>query len=195
MGSRPESPNFVQAWIKDLSEEVNERWYNIIPSWLIACFVPSATCAYYLSPNFWNEHHGIAGNATVVFSAFLTLNGIIVALSWSAFGKIYEMIGEGNFSKFLHDEGALEPFLFLVRYVHVFQMVALVVSGFALVAAQFDQFPIAGQRVSFAVAFGFGAYAIKQASTAVGVMQDLVRYKAIYEAAQPQLQRNGLKVV
>lgn len=184
MANRPDEPNFVQAWLKDLSDEVNDCWYRIIPVWFLLFFGAAGAAACFLPEEFWfNRSNQSVGNATVVYSAILTLNGIIVALSWSAFSKIYEMIGAGKFSEFLQRHNVLEGYLFLVRYVHFFQIVALSFSMIGLLAAQFDLIPIGWQRILFILLVGFGAYAVKEATKSVGVMQDLVRYRAIFDAA------------
>jgi len=194
--ARIETPNFVQAWIKDLSDEVNDRWYRIVPIWFALFFIPAGAAAYFIPVSFWVDKKGdLLGNASLVYSAILTLNGIIVALSWSAFGKIYEMIGAGRFSVFLQENAVLDAYLFLVRYVQVFQMLAMISSVSALLAAQFPQVPMVAQRALLAAMLGFAAYAIKQASSAVGVMQDLVRYRAAFDAADSQQPKGSLRAV
>lgn len=198
MATKQGQPNFVQAWIKDLSDEVNDAWYRIIPVWVLLFFGSATAAAYYMPSSFWVNRAGeVVDHATILYTAILTLNGIIVALSWSAFGKIYEMIGAGKFSAFLQKHEVLESYLFLVRYVNVAQMSALVVSMATLIAAQFPQVPLTAQRVLCALALGFGAYAIKQASTAVGVTEDLVRYRAKFDAEDGRSDdgRGGLRAV
>ena len=86
----------------------------------------------------------------------------------------------------------MELYLFAVRFIQAFQMIGLVVSAFSLVLLQSSDLRISGQRAVFIAVLGFTAYAIKQASGAVTIMQDLVRYRAIFDAdraGKPTLQR------
>jgi hypothetical protein len=86
---------------------------------------------------FWPQRRD---NATVVYAAILTMNGIILALSWGAFAKIYETISAPNFSTFLKEHGALDKFLFFVAYVHLAQLLALIASAGGLIITQFECF-------------------------------------------------------
>ena len=194
----PDRKNFIQAWVADLSKEVDDCWYRIIPIWFILFFGAAGVAGYFMPASFWVDAQGhLSGSSTSVYSAVLTLNGIIVALSWSAFAKIYEMIGAGHFSKFLQDNDVLEDYLFLVRYIHLAQVLTLIASALALFAAQYPQIPLTWHRALLIALLGFGAYSIRQAAEAVGVMQDLVRYRAMFDAAQSEVPpgKNGLRAV
>jgi hypothetical protein len=176
-GADAETPTFIKAWLKDALDEYDDHWFNIFPRWFLLGFALAGIVSYYLPAGFWIEKR----DSTVVYTGLLTLNGIVLALSWSAFAKIYETIGASNFALFLKEKGMLESYLFLIRFVHAFQMLGLIASAGALVFLQFDV-SVLWQRVVFAIALGSGAYAIKQAAGAVTVMQDLVRYRAIFDA-------------
>ena len=176
---KPDTPNFIQAWVKDLKDEVDDNWLRIFPIWIISFLFCGGIVGYYLPDSFWSRDRD---TATIVYTGILTFNGILLALSWSAFAKIYDMIGAGRFSAFLHDNGVLDSYLFLVRYVHASQMAAMVASIVTLLLVQFPDVALEWQRAACVVTLGLSAYGIKEASLAVGVMQDLVRYKAIYDA-------------
>jgi hypothetical protein len=173
---------FLKSWLRDLSESLDDGWYNIIPSWLLLFILIGGVVAYFMSDSFWTLRRD---NATVVYAAILTMNGIILALSWSAFANIYESIGAPKFSTFLEEQGALEKFLFFVSYAHVSQIVALSASAIALISTQFEEFDLRWQRLALAMTIGFGIYAIKQAAGSVIVMHDLIRYRAIFDADRP----------
>ena len=178
MANEIESPNFVQAWLKDLTEEVNDRWYRIIPIWFAIFFACGGIVSYFLPEAFWSQERD---TATIVYTGILTFNGILLALSWSAFAKIYEMVGAGRFAAFLREHDHLDSYLFAVRYVHASQMTATVFSMTALVLVQLPELHVNWQRVMCAIVLGMSGYAIKEASLAVGIMQDLIRYKAIFD--------------
>lgn len=176
---RPERHPFLKAWLQDISEELDNGWYNVVPLWLALFLAISATAAFSLPKEFWTLRRD---NSTVLYTGLLTMNGIILALSWSAFAKIYETIGASNFSAFLKENGVLEKFLFFVSFVHLFQLIALLTSAVGLIVTQFDTIALVWQRVMLTAMLGFGAYAIKVAAGSVTVMHDLIGYRAIFDA-------------
>jgi hypothetical protein len=137
-----------------------------------------ALFAYFLPESYWEKRD----LPTLVAATILTLNGIMLALSWSAFAKIYETIGASGFSLFLREKGLLNSYLFFIRYVHLFQMVALIASAIGLVILQIIDIPIIYQRMAVALVVGATAYAIKQAAGSVTVMRDVVRHRATFDA-------------
>jgi hypothetical protein len=176
---KPEKHQFLKSWLQDLSDGLDDGWYNIIPFWLITFLVIGLAVAYLMPDSFWTTRRD---NATAVYAAILTMNGIILALTWSAFAKIYENIGAPKFSAFLQKHGALEKFLFFVSYTHVSQMIALSVSAITLIITQFEGISLWWQRSAMVATIGVGVYAIKQAAGSVTVMHDLIRYRAIFDA-------------
>jgi len=154
----PERYQFLKSWLQDLSDSLDDGWYNIIPFWLLLCIFIGGTTAYFMPDDFWTRRRD---NASVVYAAILTMNGIILALSWGAFAKIYETIGTPHFSTFLKENGVLDKFLFFVS---------------------FEDADLRWQRVALGATIGFGMYAVKQAAGSVTVMHDLIRYRAIFDA-------------
>ena len=179
MATKIDNPSFVKAWLTDLTEEIDDKWYRIIPIWFIVFFAIGAAVAYFLPSKFWDP---LRDTSTIVYTGLLTFNGIVLALSWSAFAKIYDIIGAGRFASFLRDGKVLNSYLFAVRYIHASQMLAMVSSIGALMLLQFSETPLIWQRVALGAMLGFGMYAIKQAASAVGIMQDLIHYRALFDA-------------
>src|ERR1700730_2250276 len=147
MLQKPDSISFLKSWLQDLSEEIDDGWYKIIPLWLLSFVAVGCIISFYMPKEFWMQRRD---NATVVYAAILTMNGIILALSWGAFAKIYETISAPNFSTFLKEHGALDKFLFFVSYVHLAQLLALVTSSGALIVTQFDPIDLSWQRAALA---------------------------------------------
>jgi hypothetical protein len=176
---KSEKHQFLKSWLKDLSDGLDDGWYNIIPFWILIFLLIGLAVAYFMPDNFWTTRRD---NATVVYAAILTMNGIILALTWSAFAKIYENIGAPKFSTFLQEHGALEKFLFFVSYTHMTQILALSISAIALIVTQFEGVGLWWHRSAMVATIGFGIYAIKQAAGSVTVMHDLIRYRAIFDA-------------
>jgi hypothetical protein len=179
MPHKLDSPSFLKSWLQDLSEEIDEGRYKIIPFWILSFVAVGLIVSLYMPKEFWTQRRD---NATVVYAAILTMNGIILALSWGAFAKIYETISAPNFSTFLKEHGALDKFLFFVAYVHLAQLLALIASAGGLIITQFDTIGLFWQRIALATTIGLGSYAVKQAAGSVTVMHDLIRYRTIFDA-------------
>jgi hypothetical protein len=176
---QPERHRFLKSWLQDISEELDNGWYRIVP-WSLLIFAGIAgAVAFYIPADFWAKHRD---NTTVFYGAVLTMNGIILALSWGAFGKIYETIGAPGFSTFLQQNAALEKFLFFVSHVHFTQIIALLTSAIALVITQFEDIELIWQRIALGATIALAAYAIKKAAGAVTVMHTLIRYRAEFDA-------------
>jgi hypothetical protein len=176
---QPERHPFLQAWLQEISESLNEGWYRVVPWWLLIFVAVGGAVAYFMPEDFWLKHRD---NGTVFYGAILTMNGIILALSWGAFAKIYETIGAPNFSTFLQQSGVLERFLFFVSHVHFTQLVALIASAAGLIVTQFESIDTLWQRVALAATIALGAYAVKTAGGSVTVMHMLIRYRADFDA-------------
>lgn len=125
----------------------------------------------------------------------MTVNGIILAISWSAFSRIHDAIlSAPGFSHFLREEKLLNGYFHYIDYVHVAQVVAVLVTGLTLFSVFFIGLEIVFLRVLLAASVGFTLYAIKTAISVVIVMHDLVWQKSIFEEDQLARQNSG-KVV
>jgi len=114
-------------------------------------------------------------------AGLLTLNGLILALSWSAFTKIYELVGAGDFCAFLRRHKLLSHYLAFVGYVHVAQVLAILTTAFAMLAPLLS-LQLWVVKLAVALSFAATAYAIKQGVAASTVMQDLIWQRSEFEA-------------
>ncbi|WP_424362708.1 hypothetical protein [Methylocystis parvus] len=120
----------------------------------------------------------------VFFTAILTLNGLLLALSWSSFGKIYEIAARPQLAKFLRAKKLLQQYIFHVDFIHYTQVFALAMSSVALVACVAKEPPLAVsidyislltiQRAAMVLCVSSSIYALRYALGAVRMMQDLV---------------------
>lgn len=87
------------------------RARELVPVWIIASAGLGAVAAWFLPAKFWNgeELDAVVG----ALGGLLTFNGIVLALCWSAFGKVYEIIGAGAFSAHLRKHNLLSHYLVL----------------------------------------------------------------------------------
>ena len=157
---------------------------DLIPYWIIGSVLVGAAVAYYLPANFWDRTK--LDVSVSVLSGLLTFNGIILALCWSAFGKIYEIIGAGAFAKHLRKHNLLNHYLLFVGYCHAVQIIAIALTGFALFALWLPLQTWAIQ-LSVGAAVGSSIYALRQGVATSTAMQDLIWRKSGFDESVPEV--------
>lgn len=186
-------PSFLSAFLKDLWEDVSKYGcHKVIPVWLISFGLIGAAVGY-LSPNsFWAIDK--LADRIALFAGVLTFNGLMLALSWSAFAKIYEMASAPGFSKWLETEGLLNTYYFFVDFIHYAQIAAVLVTFLSLMLsiilptfpAPFMDWANLTGRISLAATITFSLYAMRYAIGSVRIMQDLVINRNKYESLRPK---------
>jgi hypothetical protein len=169
------SASFLAALVKSEKRRGNLAF---IPIWLIACLAIGGGVACFIPAKFWNYEK--LEVATAVYVGILTLNGLILALSWSAFARMHESISDAPFSDYLLQRDLLNDYIFYINFINVAQITALLICALALLLMLCDV-GVIYNRVAFAIMIGTSAYAIKQASSAVSAMHDLIWQKAIFD--------------
>jgi hypothetical protein len=180
-------PGFLEAWLDDLQDDL--RRYGpkkLVPWLLLSCWALGVAVTFLISQgDFWHKPE----IATLFFTATVTINGLLLALSWGSFAKIYELASEPRLAAFLRKHNHLRRYIFHVDFIHLCQIIALAWSGFALVLAVLDHWPhaLGGgavlftlQRIALAGAIASTTYALRYAIGAVTIMQDLVWYSTYF---------------
>lgn len=161
---------------------------ELIPYWIIGSAASGAAVVYCLPKTFWD---GTKLDVSVsVLSGLLTFNGIILALCWSAFGKIYEIIGAGAFSAHLRKHQLLNHYLLFVGYCHASQVLAIALTGFAIFALWL---PLKVWVIKVAVggALAGSVYALRQGIATSTAMQDLIWRKSTFDERAPGITAVG----
>lgn len=171
--------SLLDSWQLSLSQG---RESDLIPYWILASVGVGSAIAYYLPATFWDGTQ--RDTAVSVLSGILTFNGIVLALCWSAFGKVYEIIGATAFCAHLRKHNLLSHYLVFVGYCHAAQVLAISFTAFALFAMWL---PLETWLVKCVLAASVAAtaYAVRQGVATSSVMQDLIWSKAEFDAAQP----------
>lgn len=171
--------SLLDSWQLSLSQG---RESDLIPYWILASVGVGSAIAYYLPATFWDGTQ--RDTAVSVLSGILTFNGIVLALCWSAFGKVYEIIGATAFCAHLRKHNLLSHYLVFVGYCHAAQVLAISFTAFALFAMWL---PLETWFVKCVLAASVAAtaYAVRQGVATSSVMQDLIWSKAEFDAAQP----------
>ena len=156
------------------------RTSDLIPYWLIGSLAVSAWLVVELPPDFWDGSK--RAETLAVLASILTFNGIILALCWSAFGKIYEIVGAGSFCQHLRKHNLLNHYLHFVGWCHAAQIAAICATAFAMFALWL---PLQGWVIQVAVGLSVAtsAYAVRQGVSTSSAMQDLIWKKSEFDEA------------
>lgn len=177
-------PRFTRAYIDSIGKSFDERgFWALFPYWLLSCVAIGWLTAYYMPSDFWEK--GNQAVSVVVYTGILTINGLILALSWSAFARIHECITGDDFGAYLMETDLLIGYLVYIGYVHAAQIVAIIVSAVGLMMLLYSV-PLVAQHIAFAAMLAFSVYAIKQAANSVTVMHDLIWQKSIFDRGKPK---------
>ena len=177
-----ERPKFLPSFLSALSKKAEEKtlWKFFI--WPVVSFSIGGCVAYFMPAYLWS--YDLLEVSVTVYAGLLTVNGLILALSWGAFSRIFQSISAPKFSSFLRRNDLLNNYIVTVSYVHGLQITAVLFSAVCLI---FVLFQIEGglyDRILFGLMISFSIYAIQQASNAVNIMYDLVWQKAIFDEHQ-----------
>lgn len=171
--------SLLDSWQLSLAQG---RASDLIPYWILASCGLGAAAAMNLPANFWD---GSKLDIQVsLLSGLLTFNGIILALCWSAFGKVYEIVGAGAFCKHLRKHNLLSHYLVFVGYCHLVQVLAISCTAFALFAVWLP-LPMWFVKITIAASVSSTAYAVRQGVATSTVMQDLIWAKSEFDAENP----------
>lgn len=180
MGDHLERPKFLASYMEAIAQSTARRgWRALVPFWLIACGISSAAMAYVIPYSFWRDER--LDVAVVVYIGILTLNGLILTLSWNAFSRIYEMIGAPGFASYLLTKKIMNRYIVYIGYVHSAQLAAIITSAAGLLMLLCSIENTLYNRIAFAVMVAASCYAIVTAARAVEVVHDLIWQKAIFD--------------
>lgn len=183
---RPIKPRlpFASTLAKALSIGAQKRGiFAYVPLRLIACVVSGAIIAG-LTPNeFWLDKN--QGASLAVYGGILAFNGLLLAIGWGAFSKIYEIVGAADFAAFLRRSSLLDIHIFFVDLVHGALIAAATVSFFGLVLLPIN-LPVLLDAVLFAFIIGLSLNSLLEAMRASAMMHDLLWDKSISDAEMEQ---------
>lgn len=176
-----ERPKFLTLFFEETASlHKNYGLKGVIPFWLLAFIGISVFVAYQIPESFWSD----SSKNIPSYVGILTLAGLLLALAWNAFAKIFENICAPKFSAYLQQNGMLATYMFHISYVQFAQLLAVISGGIGLVLLLCDGIPVLVHRYVFAAILATNAYAIKEAVGAVTILYDLVWYRAIFESSQ-----------
>ena len=174
-----ERPKFLTSFFTAMAERAESKtlWRVFVAPVVLGSV--GAAAAYYMPVVLWTEEYWAI--ASTVYVGVLTLNGLILALSWNAFSRIYESISAGKFCSFLRRNNLLSKYVVTISSINACQIFAVVVSGSGLIVLLINIPYIIVDQILFGVIVFASLYSIYQASCAVGIMNDLLWQKSIFD--------------
>ena len=165
---------------------------KLVPWTMLACCAVGFGVALLVpKEQFWDKPE----ISVVFFTATITINGLLLALSWGSFAKIYELASAPPMASFLRRNNLLNSYIFHVDFIHIAQVCAVAWSGAALTLCVVDHLPhaiapyvplLVIQKISLAGCVAASIYAFVYALGAVRIMQDLVWHSAYSLPSGPE---------
>lgn len=173
--------HFIAQFFADVAETIKRKGaWHAVPSFLIVFMVIGGLAAYYISIDFFSEKRWDV--STTVYSGILAFNAITLALSWSAIGRILEIMSNPGFSSFLQSSGMFKVYNFYVSFVHVTQVIASTITLVALICILLPIIPILWKQFMLAIVIGFTLWALRWSLAAVRIVSDLIRHFAVFDS-------------
>lgn len=173
-------PNFWSSFFKALSKRADDGE-------LLSFFIPFLTCpliatslVYFIPDSFWSDTN--LEISVTVYGAILAFNGLLMALCWSAFSRVYDIILHPKISTILLKHNILNDYIITVEFAHWSQVLASFTTFVGTITVLYsDIFSFFYDRCIFIAASSLTLYAIYQATHIVSVMHDLVWHKSELE--------------
>lgn len=179
MSGRPKFPETFAKALR-ISAKVRGAW-AYVPHWLIACMAVGAFAAYKVPAGFWADTGW--GTLATVYSGILTFDGLLLAVGWSAFSRVYEIIGSPAYSSFMRRNDILDVHLVAIDLVLICLTVSAVLAGAGLILTLCPA-PVVIDSIVFAGMIGSALYSLIQTRRASGMMHDLIWERAEQEGSE-----------
>ena len=189
METQFQRPSFLASYFDAMKDGVQSRGLRaIIPLWLFVGFGVGAASIVFLPDELWTDKQNWPV-IIAVYAAMVTVNGLLLAMSWSAFSRIHDqLVSTPEFAIFLRRAKLFNSYLFYVDWVHASQVIALVVTAGAMLSSVVQVIPVVAHKAILACSIGFSFYAIRYAMNSVTMMHNLVWQRAVFEE-QEELNR------
>lgn len=173
MSRPPFLQSLLDSWQLSLDQK---RPFDLIPYWLLISTGVAVAVAYQLPTEFWDTKQEVGA---ALMGAVLTFNGIVMALSWSAFAKIYEIIGAGSFAAHLRKHRLLNHYLHFVAWCQGSQVLAISCTASSILS--FWLLEPWASRVAVGASIASTIYAVRQGVSTSEAMQDLIWRKSEFD--------------
>lgn len=165
-------PKFLSVFFKSAAYAYERRGVRaLVPWWLLIGLVAGGSAAWQMPSSFWQKEQWEV--STTLYTGFLAFDGLLLALGWGAFSRIYGILSTGWFAAFLRRNDLLEDHLFFIDFTHGVLVASAISSGCGLVVILLPFHTYVDMAI-FALTMGSSFWALVKALSAVKLMNDLV---------------------
>lgn len=175
----PPIPPLAVTYIKGLSVSVGTRgWRAYVPMSFLFAVGVAATSFIMVPKAFWEPSN--AGNAIMTYGGLLTFSGILLAVGWSSFSKVFEVLGRGNMSRMLKEKGILDVHFMYVSISNLLLIAFAIICAVGLVSLSIGK-DIVLDRIILALMCGTGLMAITATFNMNNFLQRLIWDEIYYD--------------
>lgn len=165
-------PSLSVSFAAALQADAEHRGFlAYVPYLLAASVVAGSSLAYYTPADFWATDHWDV--STAVYAGLLAFNGLLMALGWFAFSKIYEILVGDRLGAMLTKHDLLGVHLAFIELSHIVLVVASLSTAVGLISVLLP-LPILADRILFGATITSTIYALVRAVSSVNVVNQLV---------------------
>lgn len=180
-------PSFAQSFATAFAEDAKDRgWRAYVPIYIGGSAAAGSIAAFGVPATFWYDTNW--GVSAAVFGGILAFNGLLLALGWSAFSKIYEVMLTEPIGPILRRHNLLDVHLAFIDANHFVLVVAALASGTAMLVT-LAVVPLFVDRMLFGLSVAMTMYSIVRALASIRMMNDLIWERAHFTSTgEPSLQ-------
>lgn len=178
-------PSLAVSMAASLQSEAEQRgFFAYIPVVLLMCLSAGAGLAYLVPADFWtNDRWDIS---TAVYAGLLAFNGILMALGWFSFAKIYEILTNGPIGRMIVKHGLLGMHLAFIDITHFVLVGSSIMAVVGLISVLVDA-PLWIDRSILAASLGLTGYALARGVSAASMVSELIWEQAQLNKEPPNL--------
>jgi hypothetical protein len=160
----------VAYWLRDIAVGFDKRGFgSLIPAKFIVCVAIGVAVALFANKELWVKFE----DAIAFYAGGIAVNAILLAVCWAGFGRIFEIIGDPEFGRWLRHHQLDGYYGFYIDFIQLTQMAAVVGMGCGLISAIVSGLPIQAERAILGISITMSIYAAWWASDCVRLMQEL----------------------
>jgi uncharacterized protein (DUF2062 family) len=127
-------PSLPQTFAEGLAIAAKKRgWTAYLPLRLAGAAVIALVIVWNLPSKLWSGD--ARSDLLAIYGGLLAFNGLLLAIGWSAFSRLYELIGSGPFSAFLKRNEILKYHILFIELAQLALVSSSLTSGFGLFSA------------------------------------------------------------
>jgi hypothetical protein len=169
-------PDFIRLFIDSVRVDYDTGGLKRITPYILFCCLGIGALISYVLPENIN-----LGTLFPLIAAFITAQGIILAMSMQTSGVILSNISQNDFCRFLKAHGLLDYYMLIVQFVQILHVTSLFLLISTAVAIMLDSVLVPSVfRIVFSLSTGFFLYSLRWTLGISVVVRDLLHYRSEY---------------